>query len=148
MGLSRVLVRLSMPVGLLAYCVAGVDWAQQPPTPPAEARLDRASVKQFATQYCVNCHNAEDKKGGLALDVIGDKSIADHPAIWEKVVRKLTTRQMPPTGRQRPDENTYDLVVASLEIELDRLAAAKPNPGRTPTLRRLNRTEYQNAIHD
>src|SRR5262249_31774922 len=74
------------------------------------------------------------------------KDLEGHSEVWEKVVRKLTVRQMPPLGRTRPDERTYDLVIAALEAELDRVAAARPNPGRTPTLRRLNRTEYQNAI--
>ena len=55
---------------------------------------------------------------------------------------------MPPVGRPRPDERTYESFVAALEAELDRVAATRPNPGRTPTLRRLNRTEYQNAIRD
>ena len=55
---------------------------------------------------------------------------------------------MPPPGRPRPDEATYDSVVSYLETSLDRAAAAHPNPGRTDTFRRLNRTEYQNAIRD
>src|SRR5207248_3256369 len=48
----------------------------------------------------------------------------------------------------RPDEKTYDDLVSHLETLLDRAAAANPNPGRTETFRRLNRTEYQNAIRD
>src|SRR5438552_4713150 len=39
-------------------------------------------------------------------------------------------------------------MAAWLETSLDAASAAKPNPGRTETLRRLNRTEYQNAIRD
>jgi hypothetical protein len=74
--------------------------------------------------------------------------VAAHPGVWEKVVRKLAARQMPPLGRRRPDEQTYVSFVAALEAELDRVAAARPDPGRTATLRRLNRTEYQNAIRD
>ena len=50
--------------------------------------------------------------------------------------------------RSGPDDATYDAVIASLETSLDRAAAAKPNPGRTATIRRLTRTEYQNAIRD
>ena len=71
-----------------------------------------------------------------------------HPDVWEKVVRKLRARQMPPVGKERPDDATYDAVIASLETSLDRAAAAHPNPGRTATIRRLTRTEYQNAIRD
>src|SRR5204862_8337305 len=47
-----------------------------------------------------------------------------------------------------PDEATYDALVTNLEKALDRAAAANPNPGRTDTFRRLNRTEYQNSIRD
>src|SRR5438128_696768 len=55
---------------------------------------------------------------------------------------------MPPIGMPRPDEATYEITISSLEKSLDRAAAVNPNPGRTETLRRLNRTEYQNAIRD
>ena len=55
---------------------------------------------------------------------------------------------MPPPGRPRPDEAAYDAVVSYLESSLDRAASAAPNPGRAETFRRLNRTEYQNAIRD
>jgi hypothetical protein len=74
--------------------------------------------------------------------------VAQHAEVWEKVVRKLRVRQMPPIGKERPDDATYDAVIASLEKSLDRAAAAAPNPGRTATLRRLTRTEYQNSIRD
>jgi Protein of unknown function (DUF1592)/Protein of unknown function (DUF1588)/Protein of unknown function (DUF1585)/Protein of unknown function (DUF1587)/Protein of unknown function (DUF1595)/Cytochrome C oxidase, cbb3-type, subunit III len=99
-------------------------------------------------EYCVACHDEFEKKGNLALDSI-DADVAKHPDVWEKVVRKLRARQMPPVGRkERPDEATYDTTIAFLETALDRAAAHQPNPGRTATLRRLTRTEYQNAIRD
>ena len=63
-------------------------------------------------------------------------------------MRKLRARSMPPAGRPRPTEAAYDGLVAHLETSLDRVAAANPDPGRTDTFRRLNRTEYQNAIRD
>src|SRR4030095_14317417 len=55
---------------------------------------------------------------------------------------------MPPVGEERPDEATYDAVIKSLETSLDRAAVAHPDPGRTATIRRLTRTEYQNAVRD
>ena len=96
----------------------------------------------------MTCHDQEEKKGGLALDLIS-ADVSEHQEEWEKVVRKLRARQMPPVGRkERPDEATYDATVGYLETALDRAAAAHPNPGRTATIRRLTRTEYQNAIRD
>jgi len=98
--------------------------------------------------YCLQCHDNAMKEAGLSLEPVARNDIARHPDVWEKVVRKLRTRQMPPVGEDRPDEATYDLVVRHLETALDRAAAAAPNPGRTSTIRRLTRTEYQNAIRD
>jgi hypothetical protein len=140
-----------MPALFLACGWAGIHRAQQPPprsSSSSETKLDRAAVQKFVAQHCTNCHNSDTKKGGLDLDALGAKDVEAHPAVWEKVARKLAARQMPPVGRPRPDERTYESFVAALEAELDRLAAARPDPGRTPTLRRLNRTEYQNAIRD
>ncbi|MCI0379326.1 MAG: DUF1592 domain-containing protein [Gemmataceae bacterium] len=125
-----------------------MDWAQEPSKPSGAVQLDRATVKQFVTKHCTQCHNSDDKRAGLALDAVSAEDVDAHPEVWEKVVRKLAARQMPPMGRPRPDERTYQSFVAALEDALDRAAAARPNPGRTATLRRMNRTEYQNAIRD
>jgi len=105
-------------------------------------------VPDVVTRYCVNCHDADVKKGGLDLETINRAAISKNSDAWEKVVRKLRVRQMPPLGKERPDERTYDAVVAELSSTLDRAAPTHPNPGRTETFRRLNRTEYQNAIRD
>ncbi len=75
-------------------------------------------------------------------------TVGDHAELWEKVVRKLNARAMPPPGVPRPDEKTYTAMVSSLETSLDHASEAKPNPGRTDTFRRLNRTEYKNVIRD
>jgi hypothetical protein len=101
--------------------------------------------------YCLDCHNPDTKKGNLSLEGLDARNpahLAADPALWEKVLRKLDHRQMPPIGEPRPDAATYDRAAADLGTALDRLAAASPNPGRTDTFRRLNRTEYQNAVRD
>jgi hypothetical protein len=110
--------------------------------------LTAAPHLSLVDEYCLSCHDDDHKKAGLALDTIAAHDVSQHPEVWEKVVRKLRARQMPPVGKERPDEATYVAVISSLEKSLDRAAAANPNPGRTATLRRLTRTEYQNAIRD
>ena len=103
---------------------------------------------EFVEQYCISCHDNLEKKGELSLEMV-PADVAQQPEIWEKVVRKLRARQMPPVGRkERPDEATYDRTVRLLETSLDRAAVAHPNPGRTATIRRLTRTEYRNAVRD
>src|SRR5438874_7723558 len=120
--------------------------AQQPPASPPPAPA--AAHKTFVTRYCASCHNDRLKRGGLTLDAAVSQDIGQTPEVWEKVVRKVRARQMPPIGLPRPDEAAYNAEIATLETALDRAAAASPNPGRTATLRRLTRTEYQNAIRD
>ena len=110
--------------------------------------LTAAPHHALIDEYCLACHDEDHKKAGLALDTIAAQDIPQHPDVWEKVVRKLRARQMPPVGKERPDDPTYDAVISSLETALDRVAAGTPNPGRTATIRRLTRTEYQNAVRD
>jgi hypothetical protein len=109
---------------------------------------DREAIGRFVDLYCVACHNREDRTAGLALDAIGAEAVSRNPAAWETVVRRLAARQMPPEGEVRPTGRTYNIFISRLAGSLDRAAAERPDPGRTETFRRLNRTEYQNAIRD
>ena len=106
-----------------------------------------ARVRAVLDRYCVTCHNGRLRTAGLALDAMDAGRVGGRAEAWEKVVRKLRARAMPPPGRPRPDEAAYAAVAAALETALDRAAAADPNPGRTPP-HRLNRAEYANAVRD
>ncbi|PYR72195.1 MAG: hypothetical protein DMG20_00585, partial [Acidobacteria bacterium] len=106
------------------------------------------SQRQMIDRYCVTCHNQKLKTAGLMLDKADVASPGAAGEIWEKVVRKLRTSTMPPPNMPQPSTEDRRALLSWLETSLDQAAAAKPNPGRTDTLRRLNRTEYQNAIRD
>ena len=84
----------------------------------------------------------------VAFDTLNPSNVAADAATWEKVVRKVRTGLMPPAGMPRPDSATHAAFVRAIESELDRAAAAAPNPGRTEPFHRLNRAEYQNAVRD
>jgi hypothetical protein len=114
---------------------------------PSTAATDPPHVN-LVYDWCLECHDDNTHEAGLSLQAIVDGKVGDHADIWEVVVKKLRTRQMPPVGDARPDEDYYTSALASLEGALDRAAAAKPNPGRTAAIRRLTRTEYQNAVRD
>ncbi len=132
--------------GLLA--AGGFMFASEAQQPSDGAPLPSAPHRDVINRYCVSCHNDRLKTGGLALDTVAAHQVGQDPEVWEKVLRKVRARQMPPVGMPRPDEAAYEAAILSLETSLDRAAAVNPNPGRTETLRRLNRTEYQNAIRD
>jgi cytochrome c5 len=129
-------------------CIGGLGSsqaiAQAPSAPSSPASAQRAVLNQ----YCVLCHNETLKTAGLLLDKADVEHVNQDPAIWEKVVRRLRTESMPPTGMPRPDKTTYESLATYLETTLDAAAAVNPNPGRPSAVHRLNRTEYTNAIRD
>jgi hypothetical protein len=129
----------------LPVVACGVMGAQAPAThaPPSHAPVSRT-----VQQYCAGCHNSKTKAANLVLEPAAASDAGRQPEIWEKVVRRLRVRSMPPAGLPRPAESEYLTAIDALESALDRAAKERPNPGRTDTFRRLNRTEYQNAIRD
>ncbi|HWA09669.1 MAG TPA: DUF1592 domain-containing protein [Opitutaceae bacterium] len=141
-------LRLRAPA--LLWLAAGLTpaWAAAAPTPTAPHPVPANPTAAMIQDYCMDCHDSATRKGGVSLEEVDPANPAAAPDVWERVVRKLNSRQMPPNDQDRPDEATYNQVVASLEASLDKVAQAHPNPGRTDTFRRLNRTEYQNAVRD
>jgi hypothetical protein len=133
---------------ILAVGLSGAPGAQQGPAASAPRASSGEPYRALVSSYCLSCHNGKTKAGGLELDAINAQDLGAHHEAWEKVVRKLRAHQMPPQGARQPDDAAHTAALASLETALDALAAASPNPGRTDTFRRLNRTEYRNAIRD
>ena len=115
---------------------------------PAPSELTPSARRALLDQYCVTCHNERLRTADLTLDTLDVDNVGRAPEVWERVVRKLRAGVMPPLPRPRPDAATYDVFTGWLEAELDRVAAANLNPGRTEAFHRLNRTEYHNAIRD
>ncbi len=137
-------------IGLPLLLLIGVAYPQaRPEQAAAPAASPAPSAEQaLLNRYCAGCHNEKTKQGNLVLSTLDVSNVGADAERWESVVRKLRARSMPPMGRPRPAEADYDSLVSHLETSLDRVAAANPDPGRTDTFRRLNRTEYQNAIRD
>ena len=129
-----------MSIGVMSVASAHLE-AGQPPSEAADARA-------ILDQYCVTCHSDRLETGGLTLETVDLTDARASAERLEKVIRKLRLGAMPPLGMPRPDEATYTGLAAWLETELDRAAAAHPNAGRTETLHRLNRAEYENVIRD
>jgi mono/diheme cytochrome c family protein len=141
--------RVSIPVGFAGVlAAAGFAFTLEAQQPHPALSSNGSAYRSLIDEYCLSCHDENKKKGGLSLEAVAAHDVARHPDVWEKVVRRLRARQMPPIGQERPDDTIYDSVIASLETSLDRAARANPNPGRTATIRRLTRTEYQKAIRD
>jgi hypothetical protein len=127
--------------------VTPIGQAQAPATPTTPIPASESSSSQVLKQYCLTCHNERARVGGLALDSKDVEHVAADAATWEKVVRKIRTGMMPPSGVRRPERSVLDGLASDLESRLDQ-AAPVGEALHAPALHRLNRTEYANAIRD
>jgi len=137
-------------VGALVHGQGQGQRSPQVPAPAAPRAIAAGTTpaSDLVTRYCVSCHNARVRTAGLALDGVDATNVTTAAETWEKVVVKLRSRSMPPSGIRRPDHASYESAADWLERELDRSAQARPNPGRPADLHRLNRVEYANAVRD
>ena len=146
MNAARLAAVGALSLSALAWMVA----APAKVAATAEVRGRQApdvDLRAFVSTYCTGCHNDRLRTGGLSLANPELADPATHPELWEKVLHKLNTGQMPPARQPRPDPAGLQRVVSHVTTTLDRAAAARPDPGRVGA-HRLNRTEYGNAIRD
>src|ERR1700720_3285719 len=140
MKLAKWLIGISCAVGIVS---ADSKVFSQPANQVAQHPESQWSTIQL---YCFGCHNEGVGAGNLFLDQLGAESVPEHPEIFEKVVRKLRGRQMPPPGMLQPSQQEVDALIGWLKSTLDKSSKAHL-AGRVP-VQRLNRTEYANAVKD
>src|SRR5947208_5557971 len=140
MKLASWLIGISCAVGMVS---ADSKVFSQPANQVAQHPESQWSTIQT---YCFGCHNESVRAGNLFLNQLRAESVPEHPEIFEKVVRKLRGRQMPPPGLPQPSQQEVDALVGWLESTLDESSKAHV-AGRVP-VQRLNRTEYANAVKD
>ena len=108
-----------------------------------------APIQTFLQKYCVECHGEKVAKSDLTLHVYktADLVLKDRK-IWEDVIDRVEGGEMPPKKKARPAEADQAAFLASVKAIFEYAdATAKPDPGHV-TVRRLNRTEYNNTIRD
>ncbi len=130
---------LSLAVATL--CAVGAGAAEPAP---------RERLRTFLDTYCVRCHGAEVKKGGLDLEELSVDF--QKPAVferWVKVHDRIRAGEMPPRERQqRPAAAESDAILQTLSAELVQAERARRGAAGRAVLRRLNRTEYENTLRD
>jgi len=127
----------------LAALVSGLTQGADP-----SGTISAERSRSLLNQHCIHCHSGEQATAGLRLDMARVARVEEDPALWEAVVHKLRTGIMPPAEMPQPSAADREALLGWLVSSLDEAAARQPNPGRTQSLRRLNRTEYRNSIRD
>jgi mono/diheme cytochrome c family protein len=119
-------------------------------SPAGPSPADAAKYQAWVKQYCVACHNSRNPlpaNDPVNLENPNLENLLPQAAMWERVLRKLSVRAMPPQGSPHPSEADYAGFTSWLAGSLDRSWQGKSTPGRY-VVHRLNRTEYGNAIRD
>ncbi len=104
-------------------------------------------IRPFLRFHCVDCHGGDEPEAGLSLDSYEDSAqVQTDFEVWEKMLRALRSREMPPQDEPQPPDAEYLAVIGHIEAELAKFDCTGPqSPGRV-TIRRLNRVEYNNTI--
>ncbi len=137
---------------LLGALLALIATAQAQTRPAAASQSAAAATtagsseqaKATIAAYCTTCHNSQAKVGGLALDNLNVDAVANDAAIWEKAVRKLRGRLMPPPGAKQPEQKEVDSLIGYLETKLD--ANTTLPRAAYVGVQRMSRTEYIAAV--
>src|SRR3954465_6074970 len=123
-------------IGLLVFARVGMG---APPAP---------DLSGFIQKYCVECHDAETKKGGL--DISATKFEVANPtnfAKWVLIHDRVVDGEMPPKKKPRPESTDLENFTGALASSLTAAEKERLSEGRA-TQRRLNRYEYENALRD
>jgi hypothetical protein len=141
---------LLLPVALAAL----VHFVRTPETNAVAAELKaepafKAEGVAFLKKHCLACHSGAKPKADLALDKFpDDAALLKDRKTWGRVLDTLKAGEMPPPARPQPSAaelEAFTKLVGDVFAKHDR--TAKIDPGRV-TMRRLNRTEYNNTVRD
>lgn len=103
------------------------------------------ALQPFLDTHCMDCHDAEMKKGGLDLAALPTDGLnAAALKKWVRVFDRVAAGEMPPAKKKQPTQEEVQDFMAALGGDL----AAKSQAQKGTVLRRLNRREYQNTLED
>jgi len=132
----------------LALACAPVVWfafsAQKVMAQDAMVSGSSEVFNNLVQDYCMECHNAEDWAGALAMDLLDVTQPGQHPDVWEKVITKLRGRLMPPAGADQPGQTEVSAAIDHLEATIDAETVAT-EVGHVG-IQRLNRTEFAASV--
>jgi hypothetical protein len=116
--------------------------------PVAGVTTFEGDVRPVLEKYCFGCHGAEKQKADLSLESFKtDAEAQKDRAVWEKVLKNVQSRDMPPENKPQPSDVERALIAEWIDAKVFQVDCSNPDPGRV-TLRRLNRNEYNNTIRD
>src|SRR5436190_23194177 len=141
---------LRSSIALPALLIAGSLSAAEPAGssgPRGKDSYDK-QVLPVLQKFCYDCHGDGMDKGNVALDKFADFAAAfKDKKFWDDVREHVDTHVMPPEKKPQPSNEERAVIVKWIEDEIFWVDPSHPDPGHV-TLRRLNRSEYNNTVRD
>jgi hypothetical protein len=111
--------------------------------------ISAVPVAAFLEGHCIECHDADVKKGGLDLTSLTfDKLDASSLKAWQHIFERVRDGEMPPKKKPQPEKNEKDLFLAALKEPLLKTDQADIAANGRVRSRRLTRVEYEHTLHD
>ncbi len=109
----------------------------------------RTAALPVLTKYCTTCHGPTKPKGGLNLVIFRDETSArSNRKIWGRIKEYVDGGLMPPDDRPQPTREELAQLTGWIRSALKADDCGRTfDPGRV-TIRRLNRSEYNNTVRD
>jgi len=108
-----------------------------------------SASRDFIDRHCLECHDAESKKGGLDLTALSfTPADSTNFSRWVLVHDRLAAGEMPPRKKARPSMAEQEAFLQAISVPL--IATEREQIAREgrSTRRRLNRYEYENVLRD
>jgi mono/diheme cytochrome c family protein len=114
----------------------------------ANAAELEAGTRAYFREHCFRCHGEKKQKGELRLDTLDtDLTSAATYDRWREILVRMKAGEMPPEEEPQPKPAELATVSKFLTGQLAAAADQHRTEGRV-VLRRLNRVEYENTVHD
>src|ERR1700722_12364463 len=118
-------------------------------SPCAHAAGLPKSTSAFIQSHCFDCHDADSARAVFRIDLLTDDFTAGNNAgLWNEVMNKINSGQMPPKKKARPDAKEAFAVASWVAERLHETELAAQGAGGRVPMRRMNRVEYANSVRD
>jgi hypothetical protein len=118
---------------------------------PCRARVDEPDprLRPLVREYCLECHGGDEPEAGINLEAMADApDLGRRFKLWERVVRVLRERKMPPEGEPQPSDSRRAEAVRDVEAGLRRYIEEHEGDPGPVAIRRLTSAEYAYTVRD
>jgi hypothetical protein len=131
---------------LLVCCCLSSNTAAQPPDSNVRQQAFRRQIQPLINQYCLRCHNAEEMKSGIRLDVLTGTLTDKQAFLWKEILAQVTDEAMPPDQERQPTKEERELLTSWIRQSL--ADAKSRSDQKNGSVRRLTVAQYKNTLGD